>query len=72
MDTRLNTPWIALRFGIGLAATLAGLDKFFNLLADWPSYLSPAAVQMLQARLGKLAADAVKDQRRRTAAPLNE
>ena len=47
MDNRLNTPWIALRMGIGLTATLAGLDKFFNLLADWASYVSPVAVQLL-------------------------
>jgi uncharacterized membrane protein YphA (DoxX/SURF4 family) len=25
----------------GLVPLLAGLDKFFNLLADWPKYLSP-------------------------------
>jgi hypothetical protein len=47
MDTRLDTPWIALRYGIGLTATLAGIDKFFNLLADWGSYVSPAAAQLL-------------------------
>jgi hypothetical protein len=47
MDYRLNTPWIALRFGIGLTATLAGLDKFFNLLADWGQYVSPLAAQLL-------------------------
>jgi hypothetical protein len=47
MDTRLNTPWIALRLGIGLTATLAGLDKFFNLLADWNAYVSPFAAQLL-------------------------
>ena len=35
MDNRLNTPWIALRLGIGLTATLAGIDKFFNLLTNW-------------------------------------
>lgn len=40
---RLTTPWWALRVGIGAAAFLAGLDKFFNLLADWPTYLSPMA-----------------------------
>jgi hypothetical protein len=30
---------------VGFAAVplLAGLDKFFNLLADWPRYSSPAA-----------------------------
>ena len=39
---RLTTPWWALRVGLGAAAFLAGLDKFFNLLADWPAYLSPS------------------------------
>lgn len=44
---RLTTPWWALRVGIGAAAFLAGLDKFFNLLADWPGYLSPIVSHML-------------------------
>ena len=44
---RLSTPWWALRLGIGGAAFLAGLDKFFNILADWPAYLSPLALQVL-------------------------
>jgi uncharacterized membrane protein YkgB len=44
---RLNTPWWALRTGLGAAAFLAGLDKFFNLLADWPAYLSPLAAHIL-------------------------
>jgi uncharacterized membrane protein YphA (DoxX/SURF4 family) len=44
---RLTTPWWALRAGLGAAAFLAGLDKFFNLLADWPAYLSPIAAQLL-------------------------
>ena len=47
MDSRLNVPWLALRLGIGLTATLAGLDKFFNLLTNWIQYVSPLAVQML-------------------------
>lgn len=47
MDKRLHTPWIALWLGIGLTATLAGLDKFFNLLADWGTYVSPLAAQLL-------------------------
>jgi hypothetical protein len=47
MDTRLDTPWIALRYGIGLMATLAGLDKFFDLLADWGTYVSPLAARLL-------------------------
>jgi len=44
---RLTTPWWSLRVGVGAAAFLAGLDKFFNLLADWPAYLSPMAAQIL-------------------------
>jgi hypothetical protein len=47
MDHRLNAPWIALRCGIGLTAALAGIDKFFNLLADWGSYVSPLAARVL-------------------------
>lgn len=47
MHTRLMAPLQALRIGIGLMATLAGLDKFFNILADWGSYVSPLAAQIL-------------------------
>lgn len=52
MDTRLHTPGLALRAGIGLTATLAGLDKFFNLLADWGEYVSPFAAQLLPFSVG--------------------
>lgn len=44
---RLTTPWWALRVALGAAAFLAGLDKFFNLLADWPGYLSPVVAHLL-------------------------
>lgn len=44
---RLTTPWWSLRLGLGAVAFLAGLDKFFNLLADWPGYLSPIAARLL-------------------------
>jgi hypothetical protein len=47
MDTRLKAPEQALRIAFGLTATLAGLDKFFNILADWGSYVSPLAAGML-------------------------
>ena len=30
-----------LRIALGLMATLAGLDKFTNILADWGSYVGP-------------------------------
>ena len=47
MDSRLVFPIQALRVGLGLTATLAGLDKFFNILTDWDHYVSPAAAALL-------------------------
>src|SRR5947209_7560198 len=47
MDRRINQVFWVLRIGLGAAAFLAGLDKFFNLLADWPMYLSPLATRAL-------------------------
>jgi len=47
MDARLAGPTRALQMAFGLTATLAGLDKFFNLLADWGSYVSPMASAVL-------------------------
>ncbi|MFB3918140.1 MAG: hypothetical protein ACE14M_15535 [Terriglobales bacterium] len=46
-DKRLNSAWWALRIGLGLGPLLAGLDKFFNLLANWEMYLSPLATKVL-------------------------
>jgi len=46
-DSKLERAWWTLRIGLGLAPFLAGLDKFFNLLADWSSYLSPLALRVL-------------------------
>jgi hypothetical protein len=45
--TVLEAPRVALRVGLGLAAVLAGLDKFVGLLADWPGYLAPVLATML-------------------------
>jgi hypothetical protein len=47
MDNRLANPLRALQIALGLTATLAGLDKFFNILADWGSYVSPVAAHAL-------------------------
>jgi hypothetical protein len=47
METRLNGTVTALRVAIGLMATLAGLDKFFNLLTNWEAYVAPVAQQLL-------------------------
>lgn len=41
MDSKLNSTYWSLRMAFGLTAFLAGLDKFFNLLANWESYVSP-------------------------------
>lgn len=43
----LNSSWWALRLSLGLAAFLAGLDKFFNVLTNWDMYLSPLAERFL-------------------------
>ena len=43
----LEAPRAALRIGLGLAAFLAGLDKFIGLLADWPGYVAPVIAGML-------------------------
>lgn len=46
-DKRLNSAWWVLRIGLGVGPFLAGLDKFFNILADWEMYLSPLALRLL-------------------------
>jgi len=46
-DRRLNVAWWALRIGLGVAPILAGLDKYFNILADWSMYLSPLATRVV-------------------------
>jgi hypothetical protein len=49
MHKELESSWWMLRLGFGLVPALAGLDKILraNLLADWPSYISPIATAML-------------------------
>ena len=47
MNSKLNSAWWALRIGLGLAAFLAGLDKFFNILTDWGMYLSPMVRELI-------------------------
>jgi uncharacterized membrane protein len=43
----LESARLALKIGLGLAAFLAGLDKFLYLLADWSAYVSPLAKAVL-------------------------
>ena len=47
MNKRLDSAWWALRIGLGLGPFLAGLDKFFNILANWEMYLSPLALKVV-------------------------
>jgi hypothetical protein len=47
MDKRLTSSWWALRIGLGAAPFLAGLDKFFNLLANWTDYLNPVILKVV-------------------------
>lgn len=49
MRKELESAWWMLRIGFGVAPALAGLDKIVrtNLLADWPSYISPLATAVL-------------------------
>jgi uncharacterized membrane protein YphA (DoxX/SURF4 family) len=44
---KLDTAWWALRIALGLGPIVAGLDKFFNKLADWQMYLSPLATKIV-------------------------
>ena len=46
-DERLDSSWWALRIGLGAAPLLAGLDKFFNVLAHWTDYLNPLALSVV-------------------------
>lgn len=46
-DSRLDHAWWALRIGLGVGPFLAGLDKYFNLLTNWPMYISPVALKIL-------------------------
>jgi hypothetical protein len=52
MDQQLDRRTTTLRIVFGATAALAGLDKFFNLLVDWGSYVSPLAAQLLPVSVG--------------------
>lgn len=43
----LSNTYVPLRVAFGLVPFLAGLDKFFNILADWEAYLPAAAADLL-------------------------
>ena len=43
----IDSIWWTLRLSFGLVPLLAGLDKFLNLLTDWPKYVAPALAHAL-------------------------
>src|SRR5213594_4259865 len=47
IDRGVESARQALKVAFGVVPFLSGLDKFFNLLADWPRYLSPTAEAIL-------------------------
>jgi hypothetical protein len=47
LDPRLNAAWWALRIGLGAGPIITGVDKYFNILANWEMYLSPIATRVL-------------------------
>ena len=54
MNQHLDSSWWTLRIAFGATAFLAGLDKFFNLLADWEAYVSPLMTSILPISAGTL------------------
>ncbi|HTN53574.1 MAG TPA: hypothetical protein VML50_14290 [Anaeromyxobacter sp.] len=46
-DRNLHGAWWALRVALGAGLLLAGVDKFFDVLAMWSMYLSPLAERLL-------------------------
>jgi hypothetical protein len=52
MNSKPEAPFLALQWALGLMATLAGIDKFFNVLADWGGYVSPLAADVLPFSVG--------------------
>jgi uncharacterized membrane protein YphA (DoxX/SURF4 family) len=47
MNDHLHSTYWTLRIAFGATAFLAGLDKFFNLLANWESYVSPLVTRLV-------------------------
>jgi hypothetical protein len=46
-DSRMDHAWWALRIGLGVGPLLAGLDKYFNILTNWPGYISVPVLKIL-------------------------
>lgn len=49
---RLRISWWALRIALGVVPIVAGIDKYFNRLAEWGMYLSPYATKVVPVSTG--------------------
>lgn len=47
IDDHSGVAWWALKIGLGVGPIVAGIDKYFNKLADWGMYLSPLATKVV-------------------------
>jgi uncharacterized membrane protein YphA (DoxX/SURF4 family) len=47
LDGHVDISWRALRIALGVGPIVAGIDKYFNKLADWGMYLSPLATKVV-------------------------
>ena len=47
LDRHVDISWWALRIALGVGPIVAGIDKYFNKLADWGMYLSPLATKVV-------------------------
>lgn len=50
----MKSAFWTLRIAFGATAFLAGLDKFFNLLANWEAYVSPLMTSLVPLSAGTL------------------
>ncbi|MCC6393479.1 MAG: DoxX family membrane protein [Bryobacterales bacterium] len=53
-NSAIDRIWWPLRLTYGVVALAAGLDKFFNLLANWESYVSPWVASLVPGGAGAL------------------
>jgi hypothetical protein len=44
---RIKLARLVLKIGLGVGPIIAGIDKYFNKLADWGMYLSPLATKVI-------------------------
>jgi uncharacterized membrane protein YphA (DoxX/SURF4 family) len=53
-NSDIDRIWWPLRLTYGVVALAAGLDKFFHLLTNWESYVSPSVVALIPGGAGAL------------------